>query len=244
MNRPRQAIALPAASLLLAALLPSCSALQQGLTHGLVDGHYRSIADGDPPRRVYLLVAGDSLTAHPVTGTAGGRTIDTTARTVHHLPPAPAEGPCPRRSFVKHGVDLDLMYVLMKFRPAAAGVPPQLNTDLNGAVYLGYRTDRFTLACTADPLGRQRRTLRERGFDAGGFLGIGATPMNATVTREAIAIEYTGLVITAGVGVFTSIGRLGFGLTAGVDHLPDTNGPHWIYQNAPWLGLSVGVNLN
>ena len=78
----------------------------------------------------------------------------------------------------------------------------------------------------------------------GGFVGLGATTMNASVTQEPIAIEYTGMVLTSGVGVFTNIGRVGFGLTCGWDHLLDGYGDRWIYQDKPWLGLAVGVNLN
>lgn len=244
MKRKRGSAAPVLPALLLVALLPACNGLQQGLTHGLVDGHYRSRPQGGAVQRVYLDVGADSLTAYAVTRTDGVRRIDTTTFTVHRLPPAPVQHPCGTHTFVKHGWDLDLMYVLLKYRPAAAGVPPQLNTDLNGALYVGYKMDRYTLACAPDALGRQQRILRERGFDVGGFLGIGATTMNSTVTRAPIDIEYTGMVLTGGVGAFTSIGQLGFGITGGMDHLLDGNGRRWIYQDAPWIGLSIGVNLN
>lgn len=231
-------------ALLVLVLCAGCSGLKEGLTHGLVDGHYRSHPVDGPAQRVYLHVADDTLTAYAVTRTDAGRRIDTTAFTVHALAPVAVAGPCTTHTFVKHGWDLDLMYVLLKYRPATAGVPPQLNTDLNGSLYVGYKTDRYTLACDRDPLGHHHRVVRNVGFDVGGFLGIGATTMNSSVTQEPIAIEYTGMVLTGGVGVFTTIGSLGFGLTGGVDHLLDEYGPRWIYQHRPWLGLAIGVNLN
>lgn len=225
-------------------LCASCSVLKEGVTHGLVDGYYRNRPAEGRPQPVYLHVEDDTLTAYGVTRTEAGRRIDTTTFTVHPLAPAVVSGPCATHTFVKHGWDLDLMYVLLKYRPAMAGVPPQLNTDLNGSLYVGYKTERYTLACAPDPLGPHHRTVRNVGFDVGGFLGIGATTMNASVTQDPIAIEYTGMVLTGGVGVFTTIGSLGFGLTAGVDHLLDEYGPRWIYQDRPWVGLAVGVNLN
>jgi hypothetical protein len=170
--------------------------------------------------------------------------IDTTTFSRYPLATAEVAGPCAPHTFVKHGLDLDLMYVLLKYRPAAGGVPPQLNTDLNGSLYLGYRTDRYRVACVRDPLGHHRRVVRSVGFDMGGFVGLGATSMNGSVTQDPIAIEYTGMVLTSGVGAFTSIGRLGFGLTFGWDHLLDEYGSRWVYQDKPWLGLSLGVNLN
>ena len=36
------------------------------------------------------------------------------------------------------------------------------------------------------------------GFDMGGFVGLGATTMNGSVTQDPIAIEYTGMVLTGG----------------------------------------------
>lgn len=72
----------------------------------------------------------------------------------------------------------------------------------------------------------------------------GGHPVNATVTRAPIAIDHTGMALTGGVGANTSLGRLGFGISAGVDHPLDENGGRWIYQDRPWLGLSSGVNLN
>jgi hypothetical protein len=242
MTRTGPTLQLLAAALALAPLLHSCSALEQGLTHGLADGYYRSRTNGGAAQLTYLDVEDDSLTAYAVVRANGVRRIDTSAFTVHRR--APWQGPCGTLTLVEHGLDIDLMYVLLKYRPATAGIPPQLNTDPNGALYVGYRTDHYTMACQVDALGRRQRVVRERSIDVGGFIGIGATAMNSTVTRAPIELEYTGMVLTGGVGVFTSIGQLGFGITGGVDHLLDENGSRWVYQDAPWLGLSIGVNLN
>ena len=231
-------------AVLVISLCSSCSVLQESVTHGLVDGYYRSRPEAGPAQRVYVHVEADTLTAYAVGRTTAGRVIDTTAFTLHPLAPVEVGGPCAPHTFVKHGLDLDLVYAVLKYRPATAGVPQQLNTDLNGSLYLGYKTERYTVACMRDALGHQRRVVRNSGFDMGGFVGLGATTMNGSVTQDPIAIDYTGMVLTSGVGIFTSLGRLGFGLTCGWDHLLDENGDRWIYQDKPWLGLSIGVNLN
>jgi hypothetical protein len=242
MDRPHASPLLSA--LLAVGLCASCSMLKEGVTHGLVDGHYRSLPADGKAQPVYLDVEDDSITAYSVVRTDDRRVIDTTTFTVQPLASARTPGPCTTHTYVKHGLDLDLMYVLMKYRPAAAGVPPQVNTDINGALYLGYKTERYTLSCARDLLGRHHRTVRNLGFDVGGFIGLGATAMNATVTQDPIAIDYTGVVLTGGVGAFTSVGRLGFGLTVGWDHLLDEYGARWIYQDRPWMGLAIGVNLD
>ncbi len=234
----------PWLAMLVISLCSSCRVLQESVTHGLVDGYYRSRPAAHPAQRVYVHVAADTLTAYAVGRTAAGRVIDTTAYTLHPLAPGAVDGPCAPHTYVKHGLDLDLVYAVLKYRPATAGVPQQLNTDLNGSLYLGYKTERYTVACMRDALGHHQRVVRNTGFDMGGFVGLGATTMNGSVTQDPIAIEYTGMVLTGGVGVFTSVGSLGFGLTCGWDHLLDENGDRWIYQDKPWLGLSIGVNLN
>ena len=187
MDRPHASPLLSA--LLAVGLCASCSMLKEGVTHGLVDGHYRSLPADGKAQPVYLDVEDDSITAYSVVRTDDRRVIDTTTFTVQPLASARTPGPCTTHTYVKHGLDLDLMYVLLKYRPAAAGVPPQGNTDINGALYLGYKTERYTLSCARDLLGRHHRTVRNLGFDVGGFIGLGATAMNPTVTQDPIAID-------------------------------------------------------
>lgn len=242
MDRSHPSKLLPA--VLVISLCASCGVVKESMTHGLVDGYYRHHPTAGPSQRVYLRVEADSITAYAVARTTAGRVIDTTVYSTYRLAPLEMASPRGANTFVKHGWDLDLVYALLKYRPATAGVPPQLNTDLNGSLYAGYKTERYTLDRTRDPLGRQHSTVRNVGFDVGGFIGLGATAMNAFVTQDPIPLDYTGMVLTSGVGCFTSIGGLGFGITCGFDHLLDEYGDRWIYQDRPWLGLSIGVNLN
>lgn len=225
-------------------LFPSCGAIRKGLSHGLTDGHYRTKAADGARQWVYLDVEPDSLTAYSVTRAETGDLIDTTEGKVYRSGPVLMDGNCGPKRFVKHGIDLDLMYAMLKYRPARSGVPPQFDTGLNGSIYLGYKTERFTLDCVRDPLGRQERVLRMADLDMGAFLGLASTTMNASVTDPSIEIEYTGVALTSGVGIFTRVGNLGFGITCGTDHLLDGYGRQWIYQDRLWLGLSIGVNLN
>ena len=76
------------------------------------------------------------------------------------------------------------------------------------------------------------------------FAGLGATTMNTFVTNNGVSSEYDGVLFTKGIAVMAGVGNLTFGLAFGIDHLMDNNHKTWIYQAKPWLGLTVGLNLN
>ena len=78
----------------------------------------------------------------------------------------------------------------------------------------------------------------------GVFTGIGATSINEHVTRNAVNIQYDGLVNPSGLAAILAVDKLTFGLTFVYDHLLDKNHNLWIYQGKPWIGLGVGLNLN
>jgi hypothetical protein len=82
------------------------------------------------------------------------------------------------------------------------------------------------------------------GYSPGFFGGLGATSMNPFVTNNQIAEEYDGVVLSAGVAGLVGIGNLIFGAAIGLDHLMDKNHRSWIYQGKPWVGLTIGLNVN
>jgi hypothetical protein len=145
--------------------------------------------------------------------------------------------------FIKRSFDVDLLAVPFKFRPSASGFPQQLNSNVNGNVMLGYRIDRFNEHFTRTPAG-VKKSIRHRGFAAGVFGGFGATFVSPWTTASQITDEYDGVVVTRGVTVLAGINSLTVGLGVGWDYLTDRNKNIWIYQNKPWLGLTIGLNLN
>jgi hypothetical protein len=72
----------------------------------------------------------------------------------------------------------------------------------------------------------------------------GATNMSPWVTREAIGKEYDGVVWMNGLTALLATPNLNIAIGAGIDYLLDGNRTYWIYQNQPWIGFAVGIDLN
>ncbi|WP_208408268.1 hypothetical protein [Dyadobacter arcticus] len=142
------------------------------------------------------------------------------------------------------GFDVDILTIPIKFRPSAPTFPKQFSNHLNGAVYLGYRTDVYRLAFEKDPIGRIHEKTKHYGISAGFITGFGLTPLNSWVTNNGINIEYDGLAWSKGIAFIMGLENFTFGLVGGIDHLLDENKHLWIYQGKPYLGLAVGLNLN
>jgi hypothetical protein len=68
--------------------------------------------------------------------------------------------------------------------------------------------------------------------------------MNPWVTRDQITSEYDGIVWLNGIAGIVGFNNFTFGFAISIDHLLDHNHKVWIYQGKPWLGLTLGLNLN
>ncbi|MCF0052640.1 hypothetical protein LXM25_21390 [Dyadobacter sp. LJ53] len=146
--------------------------------------------------------------------------------------------------FKQSSFDVDFLSIPFKYRPAKSGIPNQFNTNLNGAVYVGYRNDIYQLSFRKTPLNKYQRETRHYGISYGFFTGLGGTAMNPSVTDNQISIEYDGLVWGKGIAGIIGINNFTVGLALGFDNLLDENKKVWIYQGKPWLGLAFGLNLN
>lgn len=140
--------------------------------------------------------------------------------------------------------DIDVLTIPFKFRPSVNGFPNQLNTNFSGALYAGYRTDRYLVRYKKDPLRKYSRKENHLGYSVGIFSGFGSTAMNPWVTDNFISSEYDGLVWLNGVAGIIAVNNFSFGVGLGIDNLLDKNKDAWIYNNKPWIGLTVGLNLN
>jgi hypothetical protein len=145
--------------------------------------------------------------------------------------------------FLKRSFDIDVMTVGFKYRPATLNLPRQLTTDFNGNVYLGYRFDRFKVRHKSTPLG-VKKIYSHRGITGGLFGGIGSTAVTPWTTNNLVADEYNGFTISRGLALMVGINSLTVGFGIGWDALTDRDKSVWIYQNKPWYGLTVGLNLN
>ena len=144
----------------------------------------------------------------------------------------------------KPSLDIDFLTIPLKYRPANGDVPAQLNANLNGAGYIGYRKDNYTIRYVKSPMRVAERHLDHLGYSFGFFSGIGNTFMSPTNTRNILQQEYDGVVWNKGLAAMFAINNFTMGLAVGVDHLLDNNKSIWIYQGKIWFGLSFGLNLN
>jgi hypothetical protein len=146
--------------------------------------------------------------------------------------------------FSQHSFDIDFLTIPFKYRPAVEPMQRQFNTNLNGAVYLGYRTDKYHVTYAQNPVGPAERKIRHFGFSVGAFAGFGATAINPWVTNNNVMQEYDGVVFNKGLALIMGINKVTLGFAFGFDNLLDDNSDFWVYQNKPWIGLAFGLNLN
>ncbi|HZY80397.1 MAG TPA: hypothetical protein VFE50_12805 [Cyclobacteriaceae bacterium] len=145
--------------------------------------------------------------------------------------------------FIKRSFDVDVIAIPFKVRPASVNLPKQLTTDFNGNIFVGYRIDRFRLVHKHTPVG-WKRFYKHRGIGIGGFGGLGTAAITPWTTNNQMSDEYTGFVLSRGVALIFGINNLTVGTAIGWDHLTDRDKHIWIYQNKPWFGLTIGLNLN
>lgn len=202
-----------------------CSSLKNSPKYEFSDRFYNFRQGSEAHQHIYVHVENDSLQLF---------TSDRLA-----LPITPGK----TASFSRGSFDLDAMTEAFKYRPSALGFPRQLNSSFNGNVYLGYRTDRFKLSYTKSPTGTQRN-LKHLALTGGVFGGIGSEPINPWSTNYRTTDEYNGFVLSRGFAAMVGINSLTVGLGVGWDALTDRDKNIWIYQNKPWFGLTIGLNVN
>lgn len=218
-----------------------CNAVKETSAIQMETGIYKVSTQHNKP--FYAVVEEETITLHPVVKTKQGWIAHNDTTSAIKLSVA---NPANRHpiTFTSRSFDLDVVTILFKYRPYRAGFPNQLNTDFNGAVYLGHRTDLYVLSYDTNPLNSYRRRMSHFGYSVGFFGGLGAAGIDEFVTNNQVAADYDGVVITKGIAGLIGVGNLTFGMAVGLDHLMDKNHKVWIYQAKPWLGFTVGLNLN
>jgi hypothetical protein len=213
--------------LLLLALLNACSGIKDLPKYQLNDGTYEFKQRPDRYKKVFVYVADDTMSIY--------------------LKEKITESFIPDRLkdqfFLKRSFDVDVMTIPFKFRPAIGNMPRQLTTDFNGNIFIGYRIDRFRISYRKTPIG-VKQVNKHRGLSIGGFGGLGSTSVTPSTTNNQIADEYSGFILSRGLAVMVGVNNLTVGIGIGWDYLTDRDKNAWIYQNKPWYGLTVGLNLN
>lgn len=207
------------------AIILAFSSCAPSAKFGMSDGRYSFKQGSDPFKKVEVYVDDDSVK------------VFEKARPVAIKTDQP-------QFFRQQTFDFDALTVPFKLRPGTPLLPHQLDTDFNGNVYLGYRMDRFRITYQNTPVGA-RQKLNQIGFSAGVFGGLGSTFVSPWTTNDPLFDkEYSGFILSRGIAVLVGIHNLTFGVGIGWDYLTDRDRDIWIYQNKPWYGLSIGLNVN
>jgi hypothetical protein len=222
-------------------LFSSCETLKNSSKYQFNEGYYK-VRLNSKEEKVYVLTGSDSIKAYRKSDLAFLK-IDTTKVILIAFPSQKPAG-FTNYSFRRNTFDLDVLSVLFKYRPSVKGFPPQFNASFNGAAYIGYRTDVYKLSYSSTPVHVSKRAITHYGYSFGFFTGLGTARIDEYDTQHALSIEYDGLVNLSGIAVIVAVDKLSFGLTLGVDHLLDKNHDLWINNGKPWIGLSIGLNLN
>jgi hypothetical protein len=222
-------------------LASRCAPVEKIAFHDLSSGYYKLKTPENQPSKVYVNVYDDSITVYKTIEEGNKKSVDTSARRGTSIPAIRKGDPFYGSCFVKKSADIDLSTVLLKYRPARGGVPNQLNANLNAAIYVGFRKDYYKMVTRASPLYEESTFCSHAGFDFGLFAGFGITQINPTVTNDRISQEYDGIIFQKGVGLFFTLERMSVGIVLGFDNLMDGNKSVWLYNQKPYLGLSLGI---
>jgi hypothetical protein len=228
----------------IAIALTGCGVVKDTSKHAFVNGYYTSRLIGSNRTKVYVANVNDSIYVYLLAANSHPITIDTSRSKQLSFPSASATMPDRNYRFLQTRFDIDLLTTPFKIRPAKQSLPTQFNTNLNGVVYLGYRSDLYMLQYERTPLSMYNRKITHYGFSIGGFTGFGGTDVSEHVTEQQVSAEYSGIVWTKGLAAILGVDNITIGLVAGWDNLLDNNRRFWIYQVKPWIGLAFGLNLN
>jgi hypothetical protein len=230
------------ASLLSIIVFSSCGMLNKTARKELSDGFYTRTS-GLAKRLVYVNVVDDTLRIHPAIKTNKQPQVEPGQKDQYFLSTLETKTDV-EFTLTKKSFDVDFLTIPLKYRFARKTVPPQLNSNINGAAYFGFRTDRYFIDYESNPLLTSERKITHVAYSLGIFCGLGNTFLNATNSDGALQQEYDGMVCGKGLAGIVAINNFTVGLTLGFDNLLDRNRKVWIYENKPWLGLGFGLNLN
>jgi hypothetical protein len=219
----------------------SCVPVEKIAFHDFSPGYYKLKTPNTENSGVYVDIIEDTIVVYPAIGNKKNLSDDTSSfrRAIisNIVEGNELYGSC----FIKKSADIDLSTVLLKYRPSMGDVPNQLNANLNAALYVGYRKDFYKMVTTTSPLKKKSTSCRHTGYDFGLFAGIGITQINPSVTANKVDLEYDGIIFQKGIGLFVTFGRSSVGMVLGFDNLMDKNKNFWLFNQKPYLGLSIGI---
>jgi len=224
----------------LALLLPGCAPLETIATHSFGSGYFKYVPAKGESSKVYADVYDDSVAVYSLKA-PDYKIPDTESVVCTKISNINKSDFLYGSRFTKTSIDFDLATVGVKLRPSYSGVPAQLNSNVNAALYVGARKDIYMVRSHKSALNKTNSFIRQFGYDAGFFAGLGITPVNPTVTKDNTSNEYDGVVFQKGIAAFVTLDHVSVGIAMGFDNLMGADSKTWIYNNKPWIGLILGI---
>ncbi len=220
------------------AFFTSCSTLDKASLHGLNSGFYKLDSEKQL-NNVYLDVTEEKIDVYRQSENKPYKESFLTIplKTSDSLLISPLK-------FRKQSLDIDITTILLKYRPSVYGLPAQLTSDINIAMYAGTRHDNYEIINKVDPLGKCYNKITSFGYDFGIFAGPGTTAISPFTTNNYTNNEYVGMIFQMGIAGFLELNMASFGIAVGFDYLLNSDRKIWIYNNKPWVGFVVGIALN
>ena len=219
--------------LVTAFLFTGCSTLQNSSKYELANGTYKLKAENKTTNS-YVENSGDTI-----------KIVYLPSKSFKLLPLKTTDTFTAKQKLIVPSFDIDILTALLKVRPSIKHIlPAQLNTNFNGNIYVGKRTDIYNINYHKNAIDEYTRNINHFGMSGGIFLGISNTAMNFTTTNNNILAEYDGIVLQKGIAGIIAVNKLTIGLSIGFDNLLDKNKSVWLYEKKPWYGLMLGLNLN
>lgn len=222
----------------------SCSSMRELPKYGFSEGIYNAKLEKKGKReKVYVDVFPDSLEIYQLETVDGKKIVNTTQKTIVSIPEESKKIDNRTLHFTKHTLDLDILTFPVKYRFSSGGIPPQVGSSLSATLYLGYRGDDFVVRYKKTPLGNYKKSTNHFGHSFGVFFGFSSADIRSEYTNGHVKNRYSGFALTSGGAFLVGINNFTVGFAVGFDRLLDKNRSHWIYQNQPWLGLTIGMGL-
>ena len=223
--------------------MTGCRSLQDSPKFKFDDGIYHSKVNGKT-QLVYVENNDDSIVVYALKKGWQRLSLNVSSLPKRTYPQKTSNKIIRTNTYSQKSFDVDILTIPLKFRPSVSSFPKQLSENLNGTVYVGYRNDTYRLSYEKNPIGIINQKITHFGISAGFITGLGATALNPSVTNNQISTEYDGFVWSKGIAIIMGLDKFTFGIIGAIDHLLDQNKKLWIYQQKPYLGLAVGLNLN
>ena len=122
-------------------LFSSCDILKQAPKYQFADGYYKTNKFHNKAVKVYIDNSEDIITIYPLKENGNQYKLDSLPESVKIFPSETIINTLKSQYFRQQSFDVDFLTLPVKYRFSTASFPNQLNTNINGAVYFGYRTD-------------------------------------------------------------------------------------------------------